>query len=394
MPDFGLTPQGFKRKTYPDILADKEVRAKALFGDDVNLAENSPLGLWIRLHAWEVSKLWELAESVYNAAYKDTAEGVSLYGVGKYIGIQPKQPEKAAAATGFIITGFPGTEVPLGFLVGTQDDITFETLQAVKIGADGTAEVPIRCTVAGEAGNVPANTITEIISPKSGILSVTNTTETSGGKDMEADDEFKIRYDKSLAMGGSSTAAAIEATLLGLPGVKDAIVEENEEAEPLNEIPPKSVAPFVYGGDDYEIAEAIFTVKAGGIQSFGNVIIPITDSKGKTHPIGFSRPANVPVWVNISLTTDSNFPDNGNDLVRTEVIKYIGGMDVDATEYNGLTQGQSVILIKIISVAQIVPGITDMQVTLSADGITFVAANIEIQARHIAITDHTKVVVS
>lgn len=391
---FGLTPQGFKRKTYTDIIADAEARAKSLFGEDINLSERSPMGLWIRLHAWENAKLWELAEQVYNAGYKDTAEGVSLHHVGKYIGIAPKLPEKATLTSGFIVSGEPGSEVPLGFIIGTKDGILFTTTQPAEVGAYGNVDVPIECTVAGKIGNVSANTITEIIQPKSGITSVTNTVETSGGKDIEADDKFKIRYDLSVSKGGSSTASSIEATLLELPTVQGVIVDENYTMDTVNGVPPKSIAPFVFGGDDNEIAQEILRVKAGGIQSYGDTVIQVTDSRGKMHNIGFSRPTVINIYARITLTTDSNYPSDGNDNVRTEVIKYIGGIDIDGSDYDGLGLDRDVYWIKIIAIAQAVPGIVDMQVELSADGLSYSTSNITISSRELARTSYSRVVVS
>jgi uncharacterized phage protein gp47/JayE len=75
-------------------------------------------------------------------------------------------------------------------------DIDFYTLYDVILTA-GTTEitVPVRANVAGNAGNLPANRITEMVgTPVLGITSATNPTPTTGGKDAESDDEFKVRF--------------------------------------------------------------------------------------------------------------------------------------------------------------------------------------------------------
>jgi len=390
---FGLTALGFVRKTYADIVSDMEARAKALFGEDINLTERSPIGLWIRLNAWEISLAWEQAEAVYNAGYKDTAEGVALNHVGKYIGISRKQ---AAKATGQVtVTGDSGTEIPAGFILATGDGVQFNVVTAAKVGAGGTVVVDIEAVNAGETGNVPANTITEIINPKSGIASVINTTGTSGGTDMEMDDQFKIRYDRSVSRGGSSTAASIAATLLELSGVRDVLVQENTTMNEVNGIPAKSVAPFVFGGDNQEIAKAILKVKAGGIRSFGSTEITVTDSQGNQHIIGFSRPDIINIYVQATLETDSNFPVDGNEQVRTKIIQHIGGQDEDATEYDGLGLGEKVIYTKIIAAIQQVPGITDIpQLKVDTVSPPIGTSNILIAIDEVAQTNWEKVTVS
>ena len=52
------------------------------------------------------------------------------------------------------------------------------------------------------------------------------------------------------------------------------------------------------------IAQAIYGAKPAGIESYGTVTVPITNSFGNTYPISFSRPVQVPIYVVISLQTD------------------------------------------------------------------------------------------
>jgi len=56
--------------------------------------------------------------------------------------------------------------------------------------------------------------------------------------------------------------------------------------------------------DDAAIAQAIFDAKPAGIQSYGNVTVIITDSFGNPHSISFSRPAQVTIYMVVTLTTD------------------------------------------------------------------------------------------
>jgi len=84
---YGLTKDGFKRKPYTVILEEKQERAKDLFGEDIDLSERSPLGLYIQTDAWEESILWEQMEHVYYAAFIDDAEGKQLDALVKFIGL-------------------------------------------------------------------------------------------------------------------------------------------------------------------------------------------------------------------------------------------------------------------------------------------------------------------
>lgn len=393
MADYGVTKYGFKRKPYTEILEDKQARARAFFGEDIDLSDRSPLGLFIQVIAWEESRLWEVAEDVYYSAYIDDAEGKQLDSAVKYTAITRKGPQPAKATV--VIVGDEGTEVqPDNLIVGTKTGINFKPTENVMLKAEPT-ELEVECMIPGEIGNVPANSITEIVMQGAGlnINSVNNPEPARGGQETEDDMELRDRYYRSLSRGGSSSRVAVEAALLDIPTVKDAVVEENDTMEEKNGIPPKCIAPYVFGGDDTDIAQTILQKKAGGIQSFGTVQIEVEDSKGYKHMIGFSRPESKEIYVKIAVSKNAQYPADGDKQIRTAVIKYIGGKDEDGAEFKGLGLGQDVILSKIITAANI-QGVEDVTVELSTDGQTYATENITISKMEIATTDYTKVVVA
>lgn len=388
---FGLNSNGFNRMRYADIIAEMNSRAKSVFGADVNLSEHSPLGMFFKVIAFSMAVIWQLAEYVYYGAYKDTAEGYQLDGVCQYIGITRKP---ASYATGTVtFTGTVGTVIPLQFLVST-GTYQFWTQRIATIPSGGTVDVPIRAIELGNTSNVLANTITTIVNPLTGVTAVTNALATTGGADVETDEALRARYDESISLGGASTTSAIEAELLQVQNVVDARVIENVTMATVDGIPAKSFESTVYGGTNADIADAIYRTKAAGVQAFGDIIVPITDDYGQVHNIGFSRVAEIIVYVNVALTTDDDFPVDGMTTIETNIIKYIGGTDADSTKYYGLGLGDDVVYTKIIGICHSVAGVTDVTVTLSTDNITFTAANVAIATGEVAVTDYAKVVIS
>ena len=68
--------------------------------------------------------------------------------------------------------------------------------------------------------------------------------------------------------------------------------EENDTDETnASGLPPHSIELVVYGGLDEEIAKAIHRRKGAGIQTYGNVTVPVVDAAGNIKNISFSRPA-------------------------------------------------------------------------------------------------------
>jgi len=83
-----------------------------------------------------------------------------------------------------------------GDLFATANDIRFEAIETKAVVANDT--VAIRAVVAGAAGNVAANTITQMPVTITGIAEVTNDNPAVDGYDAEYDDELRDRYYEAL----------------------------------------------------------------------------------------------------------------------------------------------------------------------------------------------------
>ena len=98
------------------------------------------------------------------------------------------------------------TGIPQGTRISTAGSIYFATDVYAEIPAGSTAvDVPATCTVAGTDGNgFAAGELATIVDPIPYVASVTNTTATEGGAEIESDDDLAERV--FLAPGAYSTA--------------------------------------------------------------------------------------------------------------------------------------------------------------------------------------------
>jgi uncharacterized phage protein gp47/JayE len=100
-------------------------------------------------------------------------------------------------------------------------------------------------------------------------------------------------------------------------------------------IDPKTIAIVVLGGDDVAIAETIFEHLSLGVDTFGGVLVPITDDQGFEYAIRFNRPAEIEIYVNISvhpLTAD--WPTNGADLVKAAIVAFGDALNPGTAVYS------------------------------------------------------------
>jgi len=390
-----LTAEGFKRKRYADYLTELEEEARRLYGADVDLSERSPLGLFVKLLAYEAAEGSEDNENTYNSAFYDTAEGASLDRVGK-TNIAITRIGKNKAKVSLLFTVDAGTTVETGQILKTSSGIEFVTIETKTDDGSGQITVQAEAKEAGAQGNVAANTITEMVTYISGVQSVTNPEPAQYGRNAETDTEFRQRYEVSTSKPGASTTDSIRATLLDeVEGLRAAIVIENEtDTTDADGRPPHSFECVVYGGNRTDIANVILKKKAGAIRAYGQELEVVKDASGRDKQIGFTYAPIKPIYIRLNIQTDATFPADGAETLKLEAIKYIGGTDAQSNVYAGLSMGEDVVLAKLISAGFSAKGVTDVSVELSTDGVTYSAANVVVGDIEVAETSYDKVAVN
>lgn len=179
--------------------------------------------------------------------------------------------------------------------------------------------------VAQESGPIEqqANTITTIVTPVLGWDSVTNPVAATPGRLRETDEELRLRFRNTKFERATNTLNAIYSAILNVDGVEEVVIYENDtDVTDAFGVPPHSFLPIVSGGLSTDIANAIWENKPIGILSDGNTTVSINDIQGFSHDISFSRPNPVVIYIEIPLTKDSDYPANGDDLMKSALIEY------------------------------------------------------------------------
>ncbi|ADB58527.1 baseplate J/gp47 family protein [Archaeoglobus profundus] len=389
MTEYGVTSSGFIPKPYSVILEELKQLAKQEFGEDIDLSENSRLLRFLEIVAKREDELWQLAEDAYYAGFIDFATGSSLDFLAALVGYKRIEARKATGTVTFS-RSTPTTSdiiIPAGTRVATSDEsVIFKTTEAVVLKAgDTSVDAPIEAVEPGSAGNVATNTITKIIDPISGIESVTNPEPTSGGRDAETDEEFRYRIKATIQSLGRATLDAIVARVKSVEGVKSVKIEENDTMNDYTAeggLPPKSFRVFVWGGDDQAVAQAIFDAKPAGIQPYGSVSAIAYDIDGNPHTVYFERPTEVPIYIDVQVTTD------GTDATEQEI------KDAIKAYFDTLELGDDVIYNKVVAAVMRVPGVADATVKIGKTSPPAGTSNIAIADNEIAVTDDDKITVT
>jgi uncharacterized phage protein gp47/JayE len=351
---FGITDTGFKLKRLADILADMKA-ALSTVQDPVTgefltpdlIDENDPLIQLVNAVSDELSVGWEQLQLAYNQFDPQKATGAGLSGTVQLNSIQRKAGTKATGS--FALTGTSGKILQAGKRASTMDDsITFEFPQ---ITFDGIGEA-VAIGTATESGpvEVSAGDVVKILTPVTGWDSVVNLADIAGGTLAETDTAFRERQKFSTTISSSSVIDSLYGALINIVGVIHARVYQNTTLTTDGRgIPGKEVSAVVLGGDDQEIADAIFSKLALGVKTYGNTLITKVDVQGFSYPVWFWRPIEVDVFVEVTIEVinSSSWPTDGIDLIKANILSYAnsGARVLGITEgydRNGYVPGESI----------------------------------------------------
>lgn len=247
------------------------------------------------------------------------------------------------------------------------------------------SEVVATSSVTGPI-EAPSLTLNTIETPITGWDSVENPLDAVLGRDEESDAELKLRRDTALQQAGAATIDAIFSQLSSLEGVTTVKIFENEtEVVDLEGRPPKSYEAVIRGGDEDEIAQSIWDTKPAGIRTVGDINKAVLDSQNFPQSVNFSRPTALDIYVIMNVTTDLNFPTNGETQIVENIIAYGETFEV----------GQDVIVIpKLLCTVADIDGILDVEVLVGTSASPTLSDNIIVADNEIADFDTSRVVIN
>lgn len=303
-----LDTTGLQIATITEIINNLIAGYQLIYGSDINVDSNSPDGQKINLHSQAIIDQLELLMSVYNSFNPLAVNGViqdtryAINGLERIQGTYTYTPVSITVDRALNLIGLDTD--PTGATVFIVSDgsnqFYLETSQIIAVA--GTASYTFRAVNLG-AITTTINTITTIITPQLGVISVNNPSITSiNGIDEETDLAFKMRRLQSFALQAQSPADAVKAELLRTPDVTDAYVLENDTVSPIGSVPAHSLWCIVEGGAAEDIANAIYIKRSSGCSLYGSVPQLITRIAGNNITIKFDRPINEDLYIHFYLS--------------------------------------------------------------------------------------------
>lgn len=318
MPDFSAVKNApdisfIDNKTIEDVrdemVADYEEYMTQSTGQTVTLPRSSPHRGVLYAAALQIYQAFQYIDragkqSLLKYSYSDFLDNLALLkGV-------TRSPATAAVTTlRFTVSTVrqAATAIPKGTRVSAGGSVYFATDEYAEIPAGGTTvDVAATCTVSGTEGNdLAAGDLITMVDPLPYVDSVTNTTATEGGADVESDDDLAERI--YLAPGAYSTAGPEDGYLYHAkqfnPSIGDVVATSNRAAGTVDIV-------FIMADGKTPGAEMI-----NGLKEYlnGRTRRPITDL------VNVSAPAEVTYTV--SLTYYINRSDSARAVAIQEAVQ-------------------------------------------------------------------------
>lgn len=229
------------------------------------------------------------------------------------------------------ISGVPRTSVPEGFQV-SDGEHKFTIQNAVTIGVDGKVSTLF---IADELDDFQAapKAISEIVNVVLGVERVSNPNQATAPIAKETDSELFARCVDFGSIATNASFRSILANVAAVSGVTKLNGVENytsaeKEMQGLT-LPSHSFSLIVKGGENDDIANAIFQSRATGAGMNGNVSVSV-QLGNELYTYKFSRPTLVNLAVSVKIANKNLTDANYAEFTKNAVISYLNGLDIGA----------------------------------------------------------------
>lgn len=305
----GITAQGLIIRTAQQVL--ERIKSK-LLGEfpELDLSQG-PEHQIAEIVAEELGEQWQALQAIVSAQGKDAA-GIALDQVSALTGTTRRAATRSTVTA--TVTLAAGATLTAGAVaaVANDPDAQFRTLLTVTNGGGSPADIEVDME-AIRTGIVaaPANSLTAIVTARSGWSAITNALDASLGRPQALDPELRVSRRIELAASGLRTYAAIRAAVSRVTGVISASIRHNETLVTDGDgRPGKCFEVIVWAGSPAPagvgdlVAQAIWDTKPEGILSWGvgsTVGDAIDSESGQTVEVEYTAAAALRVYVDLEV---------------------------------------------------------------------------------------------
>lgn len=339
---------GLTTNTQAELITYFTNAYRGIYGNDINLDQDSPDGQMMMIFIQSVLDLEDLLTQIYNQFDPDNAVGlvldqrVAINGIQRQAGTHTITNITVVISQALTLYGVDQvTNDP--YIVADNEGNQWVLLESIALSPAGTYVLAFEAVNPGAVLSVP-NTITVPVSVVLGVTSVNNpTTYTTLGLNEESDAELKVRRQKSVSLSSQGYLQGLLAALENISGVVSAFVYENVTGSTDGDgIPSHSIWVIISGAaSSVAIANAIYTKRNAGCGMKGSQTFNILQVDGSNFTIRWDVVTPENLFVKFTATSlDGVNPPNIAAIRSGLVTSFVPGVNqqVNVNELSTLVQ--------------------------------------------------------
>lgn len=332
---------GLVTQSLEEIRQDLITKFKGVYGQDINIEQNSPDGQWINILAQEKKDILDLFTQFYNNLDPDRVIGIPQQILYKLNGLIIKAYTYSYTYVNVTVnesTSLQGLDANIESADGTGYTVRDINGNRWILAASAELEAGVHSLNfrAADLGSITAlpNTINVMETIVKGISSVNNPAGNYiTGSTGETSAQFRLRRNQAMAVPSQGFDESTESQMLNLTNVTQCKVYDNRTNMVVNGIPAHGIWVIVQGGQPEDIGRVIYNNLPPGIPMKGEQTVWVQKINGDLVEVLYDVPSAVNLYVRATIknftTTDLDQNYIKEQLALTEYT--IGGRAESST---------------------------------------------------------------
>ena len=282
-----IDANGLQLKSFDVLLEEFQTRMREIYGQDINLDQDSPDGQLTNIVAQMGTDIREVLQRIYDVLNIDNATGVNLDRACALIGITRKggtrtvTPITITTSAACTLVGLNQSETD-AYTVQDNAGNKWNLQNTKYFSGPDAASLSFQAETIGHQLTTP-NTITTPVTLVLGVASINNpTVATIIGEDEETDLELRTRAKRSIMLASVGFSDSLYAALMNLDGMASVKILENvTNVVDENGTSPHSIHVITAGSaTSKDIATTIMQKRSAGCGMDGDIVYPVMNADG------------------------------------------------------------------------------------------------------------------
>jgi len=315
-----------------DIQATVQAEYQAALGNDLSLEESTPQGRLIDVETTARINTISFNASLANILVNiSMAAGPALDAWGANFGLSRKGATSSQVVA--TVTGVIDTVIPEGSQAQDANGILWTAESDIVIGSTGSATGLFICSQTGAISLGIGQLSTIVASGTLGVdgwETITNTAAATLGSTEESDTLYRTRVLQAIFTGtalfGNYQSAVSKVENVIASYAMDNPYNTNMILDDVT-IPGHSIYVCVEGGNSYDVAYALYSVKSAGAGWAGNTTVVVQDATyGTQNTVKYQIPTESDFVIIVDVTNDLNGSSDLATDIKNVIINYFAGL--------------------------------------------------------------------